>query len=118
MPFMDKVREQARTTLSRHHGGQLLLDRAPGVGSGLVSVEAVGQNELVDVDFRRGLEAVPGDFEDALFLLGEEDFGRGSFFGGWGRHGGGLGGAGWAVSLLWVRGWGGDLLFLVGWVRL
>lgn len=102
---MDQVREQAHTVLSRHHGGQLLLNSAPGVGSGLVSVEAVGQNELVDVDFRRGLEAVPGDFEDALFLLGEDDLGRGGFFGGGGRHGGGLGGAGWAVGLLWVRGW-------------
>ena len=76
---------------SRSHGGELLLDNTPGVGSGFDSVEVRGDSELFEVDLRRGLEAVPGGLQDALLLLGEDGLvglGRGGLLGGRGGHGG------------------------------
>jgi hypothetical protein len=80
----------AALALSRSQGSELLLDHTPGVRSGLGGVKVRGDTQLLDVDFRRGLEAVPGRLENALFLLSEEHLvglGRGGFLDGRGRHG-------------------------------
>jgi hypothetical protein len=70
------IGEQVKHTLAlsgrRSQGCELLLDDTPGVGGGLGGVELGGDPQLLDVDLRRGLEAVPGRLEDFLFLFGEE----------------------------------------------
>lgn len=76
---------------SRSQSGELLLDDAPGVGSGFGGVETRSVLELLNVNLRRRLEARPGGLEDTLFLFGEEGLvglGRGGLLGGRGGHGG------------------------------
>jgi hypothetical protein len=80
----------ATLALRRSQRSELLLDHTPGVGSGLGGVEVRVDAKLLDVDFWRGLEAVPGGLEDTLFLLGEDNLvglGRGGLFGWGGGHG-------------------------------
>lgn len=74
----------------RNESEQLLLDDSPRVGSRLLGVEAAEAHELLQVDVRwAALEALPRDFEDALFLLREDRLLLGGVScRGWGGFGG------------------------------
>lgn len=73
----------------RSQSSKLLLNDAPGVLGGFDGVEIGGDAELLDVDLRWGLQAVPGGLEDTLLFLGEDRLvvlEGGGFFGWRRRH--------------------------------